>query len=48
MSIGEIDCPEETTEAKRIHMEIVKRAEVGTCEEDFGEDLYDNVSPVSP
>ena len=33
MGTGETDCPEEITEAKRIHMEIVKRAEVDTCED---------------
>ena len=45
MGTGETDCPEEITEAKRIHMEIVKRAEVDPCEDEFSEDFSANASP---
>ena len=42
MGTGETDCPEEIIEAKRIHMEIVKRAEVDTCEDEYSEDFSAN------
>ena len=45
MGTGETDCPEEITEAKRLHVEIVKKAEFDTCEDDFGEDHPKKVSP---
>ena len=45
MGTGETDCPEEIIEANKIHLEIVKRAEVDTCEDEYSEGFSTNALP---